>query len=213
MAALGLMSVTAMSAQAVNTTLESGVVTTTNLPANATLESAKATLDSEVLGGSIEVHCTTLATTGAVIKPGATGEAVLKFTGCETLLNHVASMVCLPKEPIESSVKLEGYLHNSEEYILVSPSNGTLKFTELKFDKEPGCSFGPNIEITGHAILQDCTKEGLVDKVKHLVEQIAGTTHDLEGHKNALKFGAKTMRLLGSAWIEMNTHNTWAFHT
>lgn len=212
MAALGLMAFTAMSAQA-GTTLESGVATTTNLPATATLESTKATLDSEAIGGiKVEVHCTTLASESGVIKPGAVGEGTLKFSGCETLLNGSASMVCLPKEPIVASVKLEGYLHGGNELILASPLSGT-KFAEIKMDKEAGCSIGPNFEITGSAIIKDCSNELLVDKVKHLIEQVQGIGSDLEGHKNALKFGSKAATILGSAWIEMDTHNTWAIHT
>lgn len=211
--ALGLMAFTAMSAQAVNTTLESGVAITTLLPLRGVEDVHGWTLDSEAVGGlGIKIHCLNLEVSSANAHPGALATGELKFTTCETLLNNAASMVCLPKEPIVANVKFEGYLHGGNELTLVTPQTGT-KFTELKLDKEAGCSIGPNFEITGAAIVKDCSNEFLVDKVRHLIEQVQGTALDLEGRKNAIKFGSKTMTLLGSEWIELVTGNTWAFHT
>jgi hypothetical protein len=208
------MAFTAMSAQAVNTTLESGAAITTLLPLRGVEDVHGWTIDSEAIGGiNIKIHCLNLEVANANAHPGATATAELKYTTCETLLNNAASMTCLPKEPIVTIVKFTGYLHGGNELTLVSPANGTLKFTEIKMDKEPGCSIGPNFEITGHAIFKDCSNEFLVDKVKHLIEQVQGTALNLVGHENSMKFGSKSLTFLGSEWIEMVTGNTWAFHT
>jgi len=213
MAALSMMAMAAVSAQAA-TWLESGVTTATTLKVIGVKDSEHWTLDSiaPVIGGELEILCNELIVKDGLLFADGTGLAELEFKGdCLSFVKKVKQAACSPKEPIIAKVKIEQFLHQSEAYFLFSPDSPTsLVFTFLEFG--PECAFGEKVEVKGHAIVKDCTKEPLVDKVKHLIEQVQGTALDLEGHKNSLAFGKNAATLLGSEWLELESKNTWASH-
>ncbi len=211
-AALSLMAVAAVSAQAA-TWLESGVTTTTTLKVIGVKDSEHWTLDSvaPVIGGTLEFLCNELVFQDGLLFADGTGLAELELKGdCLAFVKGVKQVACSPKEPVIEKIKIEQYLHEKEAYFLFSPDSATLTFTVLQFG--PECAFGERVEIKGHLIVKDCTKEPLVDKTKHLIEQVQGTALDLEGHKNSLAFGKNAMTLLGSEWLELESKKTWAGH-
>jgi len=218
MAALGLMTVMAVGAQAA-TWLESGVTIVTLLAIESEKDSAIYILHSELTGGtSIRIECTNLALTEGNLHANGTATGTLGFTGCTTKINGVTSTACAPKEPISAKVKVEQYLHTpsggtAEHLFLFSPADGTLKLTVVKLDKNGSeCSVGPNFEVSGHFIFKDCENKALVDQVKHLIEPIVGTGKDLVGHENSIKFGKFPVTLLGSVWVKLQSGNAWAGH-
>ena len=207
-ATLGLITIWTGSAKAAEWK-ESGEKTASTLNFEGEKDSSEWTLDSEVLGGTIAVTCNQLKVSEGSLFVEGTALAKLGFSECSTKLAGSASMACLPKEPIEASVKVEQFLHEGEAFLLLSPDNAGLRFTEIKFDKEAGCAFGPNIEITGHVIAEDAAHELKVEKSKHLLQQTSSSIV-LAGHENKLKFGAKKAQILGSEWLRLSTGNQWS---
>src|SRR3954452_10298672 len=112
MAALGLMAVTAVGAQAAATWLESGTTIAALLAVESEKDSEIYILHSEATAGTaILIECTTLTVTGGNLHPNGTATGTLGYTGCSTKLNGAASAPCAPKEPISANVKAEQYLH------------------------------------------------------------------------------------------------------
>jgi hypothetical protein len=59
-------------------------------------------------------------------------------------------------------------LHEDEGRLTLTPAEGTV-FLNLFLGLE--CAFGENLKVGGKLVLKDCTKEFLVDKVTHLLEE------------------------------------------
>jgi len=197
--ALGLMAFSATAAQA-----ETGAFWEVNGAKQGTGESAAvqakndtphSTLLTEVGTSKVEILCGPISFVNGVISgTGATGK--IHYEECTTKVNEIAQSRCTPKSPgaslglIETNA-LKGLLKLTaakEDVLELTPAEGTA-FVTLELG--PFCAIGNKFDITGKATLEDCNKEGLVNKVEHLFQ---------EGPESALLFGAKPATIDGSAF-------------
>jgi hypothetical protein len=162
-------------------------------------DTAHFTLLTEVGTTKIEILCGPIKLVGATIAgTGFTGK--FHYEECVTLSGGVVLKRCPVKSPgasvglIETNA-LKGLLKLTaakEDVLELFPASGSAFDTE-----EFGilCAFGIEFDVTGKFTLKDCQEEGLVNKVKHLVE---------EGPLSALLFGGNAATIDGSAFVFLN---------
>lgn len=208
-AALGLMAI-AGSAQAKGAWRSGGVVLT-----SGTIVSEKDSIEYVLLSKSgttpIEILCEKLILAEGKLEAEGKGTGKLEFSeNCRFLAKGVVQSSCKPAESITSKVKILLFEHLADKktYALMSPADGTLKFTTLKLGEE--CAFGQSIDLTGHAVLEDCQGLFSNDQAKHLIQPSQSSTlFTATGFQNALKYGANPASLDGSLWLKLTTGANW----
>jgi hypothetical protein len=215
--AIGMMAVTAVSAQAAEWLELVGGVSKkieSDLPFIGEKDSAHWLLHSDVAGVKILILCSTLAVSQAVLKGDGTALAHLAFTICDTFLegSEKASAECdVINEPILALVKILQFLHNGRDYLYFSPHNGkgeTEVFTTIKL--KAGCAIGESFNVKGHAVVEDCENKFREHLVRHLIQMNQSASLFPAPHVNDLRFGTKPAVILGSEWIKLESGNAWS---
>jgi hypothetical protein len=183
-AAAGVMAISAGAAQAevgahwnVN---GSAVTEALKTELGVTLENNHGILLSRALGKTFNILCTSMAFEEAVLKIVGGSLGKIKFTGCVIQLGGVISKACEPKDAGVAGVILTKLLkdlivlHEGEPVDVLEPDVAPL-FVLTETSAE--CAFGSSIPILGGKItLRDCLKEGRVEKITHLVEELPTLT-------------------------------------
>ena len=149
----------------------------------------------------IELSCTAIKALHLVMEESGSGSGKIHFEKCTTKINGSTASRCTPKSPgaeaglVESNA-LDGLIElhelspgNQIDLVQLLPTEGT---TFLTVELGALCAIGNKFNITGKASLKDCQEEGLVEKIKHLVE---------EGPLSALLFGGNAATIDGSAIV------------
>ncbi|MDX6602303.1 MAG: hypothetical protein QOF13_1505 [Solirubrobacterales bacterium] len=149
----------------------------------------------------IEISCTSIKAVNVLLGELGSGSGKGHVEGCTTKLNGSLAKNCKPKSPGATSGLIETNtldalikLHTLEggakdDLVELLPTTGTAFVT---VELGPLCAIGNKFDITGKAFVKDGTNEGLVDKIKHLVE---------EGPLTALLFGSNAATIDGSAFV------------
>ena len=132
-------------------------------------------------------------------------ELLGKITGkilykeCQTIINGIENMACLPEtggapdittEPLEALIKLHN--NKTEDLVEIKPIPPATDFVNILFPAI--CPLGAEALISGVFFIKDCLKEGLVEKVEHLIE---------EGPLTKLSFEGFPMTIDGSALVKL----------
>jgi hypothetical protein len=162
--------------------------------------------------------CTTVAAAaGSLINsaPLAFILLVLNYTNCQTLINDVVQPQCKHKEPIIMKAKGQVFLHEGEEYILLTGdeevSPGVFRFGRLDFPE--ACAL-PDTNVTGSLVLEGLNSSlstsgnFLEHVVSHLVQQASSAL--FPGH--GLLYGTNSATLSGIANLELVSGETWSAH-
>jgi hypothetical protein len=175
----------------------------------ASLENNHGILLTNVGATKVEVLCTTIKFTDALLKTLGGLSGKIHFEGCITKLNGSTATACVPHSPgvanglVETNA-LDGLiiLHEDkagarvDQFELLAGAGApfvTLILGKAAPEKNE-CAIGEKFEITGKTFLKDTQSEGLVEKTSHLVE---------EGPLSGLKFGTNPMTLDGSITVTL----------
>jgi hypothetical protein len=146
----------------------------------AVLENNHGILFSKAIGASFRILCTGVTFEEAVLKVEGGSLGKIRAAGCKILLNEVVSVPYEPHTGTEKGVILSKLLkglivlHEGEPVYSLEPEVPPIIFL---VETGPECSVGSSIIIIGGKItLKDCQKEGRVEKVTHLLEELAALT-------------------------------------
>jgi hypothetical protein len=219
LAALSVMAVTAVAAQAnnghiyVNLTLLTETVQVREATKNTT-----GTLLSTFGAGEtpIAITCTAILVHDGLLFTDGSSLGEILFSSCSTSISGLLKANCKPLEPIVAPVKNLLLHHNGDTYILFSPKSGTV-FTTLHLGEL--CAAGEEVEVTGNlkaecgSLLgvtplwhhEDCN----VHKVTQTIQQAPAAL--FPNHK--LSFGSKVATLdghVGLIAIGNHLNGSWA---
>lgn len=199
---LGLMAISASGAHAGTWMInKSNVTTAQKVEASAEIEPLGELKEKHVVilttsgGNKVDILCTQVQNiVGTVTSTTITG--TLRFSGCTTKINGVASPECVPLgQPIAAGATIETVLHEKLPYAKATGVAGV--FATLKFE----CASLPEtVKLTGTIWLEDCNKEFEVEKVTHLLQEAVVPAKALGG----IKFGANAMSLDGSINVKFS---------
>jgi hypothetical protein len=156
---------------------------------------------TKVGASTIEITCTAIKGVSLSLEESGSGSGKAHVEGCTTKLNGNLANNCKPKSPgatsglietnaLDGLIKLHELAGGAKDDLLeLLPSAGTAFVT---IELGVLCAIGNKFDITGKGFVKDGTNEGLVEKVKHLVE---------EGPLTALLFGSNAATIDGSAFI------------
>lgn len=137
---------------------------------------------------------------------------ILNFTNCQTIANHVVVPGCRPAEPVVIRAEGELFLHNGDEYILLTPDDAiNNRFGRLDFPAAT-CAL-PDTNLTGSMVLECLTAsltagDCLTNEVNHRVSQAPVAL--FPGH--GLLFGANAAALNGVMNFELVSGEVWSGH-
>jgi hypothetical protein len=185
------------------------------LPAVGAETDVKLVLLTNLNGKEIDISCETILLVGAhLVEPNGKILGKIVFHGCDflSLVGGVATLqkACEPfvgpnKGLIETNV-ITGLikLHEEKPVLVFTPPAGGL-FVSLNLGEE--CAFGETIKVgngenkstkkvlEAQFALKDCEGKGLVDLVKHLLEELSAlTTLYVNG-------GETKAAIMGSLWV------------
>ncbi len=149
---------------------------------------------------------------------GGSGEArgAAEFFSCNAfqISNGALQKNCKPGDPITTATRIKLILHNSKNYILVSPEFGSSKITTITLPEL--CALAETSDITGSMVGEcgslsggafvgeDCN----VARVAHLLR--AASTELFSTDK--LKFGENAATAGGFVSVELQSGESWAGH-
>jgi hypothetical protein len=140
---------------------------------------------------------------------------VLSLTNCQTLINNVVQVNCKPKEPVVMKAKGQVFLHEGEEYILLTGdeeiAGGSFRFARIDFPET--CAL-PDTNLSGSIVLE-CLNSSLgtagnclEHSVSHLVQQAPAALFPGDG----LLYGINAATVSGIGNAELTSGETWSAH-
>jgi hypothetical protein len=142
-------------------------------------------LHSEALGGTkILYECKALAAVGAKLKSNGVALGKLRFTECDTFLNGVLSLPCVPlSQTIETNlIEAQMLLHKLaggtvDKILIAQPetAEGQLNTTFALIHSSASCALGLNVPVGGKFAIE--LSNPTTHEVEHLVKEFSPLTH------------------------------------
>ena len=172
----------------------------------------KVVLHTKIIGTSVLLVCSSIATENAVLKAngGLGSGAKIKLSGCIFELNGVASPACEPvangtEKGVIRTTAVHGLivLHKTgvgtTGLLSISPDAGETLFVSQMSET---CAIGEEVPLIGKFTIKDCEAAGGTRRVKHLIE--VGTSAELTELWMISKTAEHSVSVLGGAWASLS---------